>query len=330
MTPRKRRAPERLPVRREEGILSRAASALFDLAAARPGATGGILVFAIVLGTVSANALWYQPQGGHPHPLLRTRDSEHPELLLGFNREPEPENVTTYRIERPDVTETGSIGTPASQRMASDLVKAVQEELMRLGYYAGPADGLAGQMTTAAIATFQRAVKLDETGEASPTLLSSLKARKTAPKPEGTIASATLPVAPEAPAAQVPPAAPAAPVAHSVVPPPRPTVMARPAAPQPQKPAEDIDPVAAAIRSASAPAPAAAKPETASKVAADATLVARIQRGLSKVYADITVDGVAGEGTRQSIRNFEKHYNLPQTGEPNERVLKKLKEIGAL
>ena len=70
--------------------------------------------------------------------------------------------------------------------------------------------------------------------------------------------------------------------------------------------------------------------ETASKVAADATLVARIQRGLSKVYADITVDGVAGEGTRQSIRNFEKHYNLPQTGEPNERVLKKLKEIGAL
>ena len=328
MTPRKRRAPERTPVRREEGILSRAASALFDLAAARPGATGGVIVFAIILGTVSANALWYQPQGGHPHPLLRTRDSEHPELLLGFNREPESQNVTTYRIERPDVTETGSIGTPSSQRMASDLVKAVQDELMRLGYYAGPADGLAGQMTTAAIATFQRAAKLDETGEASPTLLSALKARKTAPRPEASIAAVTPPAAPAAPAVQAVPAAPAAPVAHAVVPPPRPTVMARPVAPQ--KPIEDIDAVAAAIRSASAPAPAAAKPDAAGKVAADTALVARIQRGLSKVYADITVDGVAGDGTRQSIRNFEKHYNLPQTGEPNERVLKKLKEIGAL
>ncbi|MNI99193.1 putative peptidoglycan binding domain protein [compost metagenome] len=47
-------------------------------------------------------------------------------------------------------------------------------------------------------------------------------------------------------------------------------------------------------------------------------------------YADIVVDGVAGDQTRAAIRHFEKHYRLPQTGEPNAKVLKKLKEIGAL
>jgi len=60
-------------------------------------------------------------------------------------------------------------------------------------------------------------------------------------------------------------------------------------------------------------------------------LVQQIQSGLSNIaYADITVDGVAGSQTRAAISAFEKHYRLPVTGEPNETVLKKLLEIGAL
>ena len=47
-------------------------------------------------------------------------------------------------------------------------------------------------------------------------------------------------------------------------------------------------------------------------------------------YANVGVDGVAGEQTRAAIRHFQKHYNLPENGEPSEAVLKKLKEIGAL
>ncbi len=60
-------------------------------------------------------------------------------------------------------------------------------------------------------------------------------------------------------------------------------------------------------------------------------LVRQIQSGLSNIaYADITVDGVAGSQTRAAISAFEKHYRLPVTGEPNETVLNKLLEIGAL
>ncbi len=36
------------------------------------------------------------------------------------------------------------------------------------------------------------------------------------------------------------------------------------------------------------------------------------------------------EQTRAAIRHFQKHYNLPEDGEPNQAVLKKLKEIGAI
>ena len=91
--------------------------------------------------------------------------------------------------------------------------------------------------------------------------------------------------------------------------------------------AEEADPVAAAILKAEAdPAVTAA---VSRPVPSD--LVMKIQKGLSNIaYADIVVDGLAGERTRTAIRHFEKHYRLPVTGEPNERVLAKLKDIGAL
>jgi len=60
-------------------------------------------------------------------------------------------------------------------------------------------------------------------------------------------------------------------------------------------------------------------------------LVPQIQRGLSNIaYADVGVDGVAGAQTKAAIRRFRRHYRLPETGEPDELVLKKLKSIGAL
>jgi hypothetical protein len=109
------------------------------------------------------------------------------------------------------------------------------------------------------------------------------------------------------------------------------------------RPPEDVsatieDPVAAAIRaSGSTPKPAtAAKPaaprrDVVTEIAASTDLVFQIQRGLSNIaYTDITVDGVAGSQTKAAIRRFEKHYRLPETGQPNEMVLKKLKSIGAL
>ncbi|MBP1853288.1 peptidoglycan-binding domain-containing protein [Rhizobium halophytocola] len=118
-----------------------------------------------------------------------------------------------------------------------------------------------------------------------------------------------------------------------------------------------VDPVAAAILSADASLPAdpalpsprpkavatggdvaSAVPVRAEPVAAvpqdpaqSVEMVLEIQRGLSNIaYTDVTVDGVAGAQTRAAIRHFEHHYRLPETGEPNEQVLNKLRSIGAL
>ncbi|WP_337184875.1 peptidoglycan-binding protein [Shinella sp.] len=90
---------------------------------------------------------------------------------------------------------------------------------------------------------------------------------------------------------------------------------------------EEADPVAAAILRAEA------DPGVTSAVArpVPSELVMQIQKGLSNIaYTDIAVDGLIGEKTRTAIRHFEKHYRLPVTGEPNEQVLAKLKDIGAL
>ena len=99
----------------------------------------------------------------------------------------------------------------------------------------------------------------------------------------------------------------------------------RPAAAQAVE--EETDPVALAIMQAEA------DPAVTSAVSkpVPSDLVMKIQKGLSNIaYADIAVDGLIGERTRTAIRHFEKHYRLPVTGEPNEQVLAKLKDIGAL
>ena len=84
------------------------------------------------------------------------------------------------------------------------------------------------------------------------------------------------------------------------------------------------DPGVGAIRRRSRRRSAAARP-------AASDLVAEIQTGLRNIaYSDVAVDGIAGEKTKAAIRNFEKNYRLPPTGEPSRRVLDKLKSIGAL
>ncbi|OHV75616.1 peptidoglycan-binding protein [Rhizobium sp. LCM 4573] len=357
MTARKRKSPERRKPAKGPGLPLRLATAVAGGARAGIGAVAGSLgaaaarhprivagasAFIVVFSFVAANALWYQP-GGHPSPFLATRDLEYPNAIAGYRpmRRAAPEEVTTFRIERADESAPAeSAGTmPAAapvsapvpapgaqapqapqvpQQTAPDraLIAEVQRELSRRGLYEGADDGLMGPRTAAAILSFQEAAGLERTGGASTELLAALKA--------GTqVATRT------AEPAQQPAEAPRAPV----------TVV--PAA----RPAENIhageDPVAAAIRSAekspSTRPPintgGAARQVSASRstILPPSELVLQIQRGLSNIaYADVAVDGVAGDQTKAAIRRFEKHYRLPETGEPNEQVLKKLKSIGAL
>lgn len=65
-------------------------------------------------------------------------------------------------------------------------VKAVQERLNALGYDAGPADGLTGGRTRAAILAFQRENNLPQNGSASAALLQALEQWRPNRRPEST------------------------------------------------------------------------------------------------------------------------------------------------
>ncbi len=329
MTPPKRKSPKRKKQVQEPGFLSRLLRATGRAAASHPRALFGSSTFAVVFGFISANALWYQP-GDHPAPFLATRDPGDPNGIAGYRPAPRtpPEAVTTFRIAREDpaAPATGpATGSPATAPFSDqdpvglaqrDLVAEVQRQLARRGLYHGIADGLIGPQTSAAILFFQETEGLPQTGEATAELLAALNATPAAAIETASVDPRPLPIE----AIAVPAARPAPVVSAAVE-----------------------DPVAAAIRASNsdhAPpgkAPGKASPASAAArdyrpdIAASADLVIQIQRGLSNIaYTDISVDGVAGAQTKAAIRRFEKHYRLPETGEPNELVLKKLKSIGAL
>ena len=80
------------------------------------------------------------------------------------------------------------------------------------------------------------------------------------------------------------------------------------------------------------PAPRPAAPSAAAPAAApqstDARIV-RIQAGLKAFGNDgIALDGVVGARTRAAIREFQALFGLPETGEPDEAVYAKMREIG--
>lgn len=320
MAPRKRKQPERKKAARHAPGLAVRGLALAGqggalagrLMARHPLVSGGSAAFIVVFSFVAANAMWYQ-QGAHPSPLLRTRvplvSAETAQrIAIAKGEEIEPRKVTTFVIEREgeakednveDVIASASadlpVEKPSPERVASvpvapasKLVADIQKELNRIGLYDGVADGRSGPRTAAAILRFEAQAGRGETGTASTGLLQALRA---------------------APAGKA-----------AVMPAGRPLV-------EPQGNGVEIDPVAAAIRSAEKQGTMIPRAD----IPVSSELVLNIQKGLSNLaYADVAVDGVAGEQTRAAIRHFEKHYRLPQTGEPNAKVLKKLKEIGAL
>lgn len=279
------------------GLGLQGASALGGVIGRNPSVAGGTAAFLVIFSFVAANALWYQP-GAHPHPFLRTRDPLFPNVLGARPIvEEQSGNVTTFKIQRQDEADaTQTNATPPAAptgQQPSQIVMDIQTELVRRGLYNGTPDGVIGPRTSAAILFFEETVGMQQTGEATPDVLAALRTDAIGPS--------AVPM---------------------------------------EKPREDVtskasteDPVAAAIRNAeksvkTAPAPSK---KALSAELSSVDLVLKIQKGLSNMaYTNVGVDGVPGEQTRTAIRHFQKHYNLPENGEPSEAVLKKLKEIGAL
>jgi peptidoglycan hydrolase-like protein with peptidoglycan-binding domain len=310
--PRQRVSPDLLEdeTGNGQGILGM----LGSVVSAHPSLAGGSVAFAVIFGFVATNALWHQP-GQHPAPILKTRDvasstlplaSAQPDAMTPLIKGAPTRTVTTYRIERSDDTPTASIPVPVapapavpqvspevSAAPASDpLLVQIQTVLARKGLYSGEIDGLMGPKSAAAIRAWEKTNGYTETGEASAALLAIMDQAS---------------------------------VQSRMQPPPVEVASSQPVALPTPKPVPAAPVVASDARAGEPVTIPAAIAQGASE------LVQRIQSGLSNIaYADITVDGVAGSQTRAAISAFEKHYRLPVTGQPNEIVLKKLIEIGAL
>ncbi|MEQ8479637.1 MAG: peptidoglycan-binding domain-containing protein [Hoeflea sp.] len=329
-----------------------ALGALGRLVSAHPSLAGGTVAFTVIFGFIASNALWSQP-GRHPAPILKTRDVAGPAARALTEAPAAPaldvtapmfgdvpvRTVTTFRIERSDETPTASIPVPnptpvtlsspvsrpnarpetvasapapapevAAQPQplpkADPVLVQMQEILARKGLYSGEIDGLMGPKSAAAIRAWEKANGYVQTGEASPGLLAVMQTPVQVPE--------RAPVQTQQPPAEAPvPAVETVSLDEVPAPKSRPEPVTVPA-------------TGTGASSAAAPEPAAILPEAGE-------LVRKIQSGLSNIaYADITVDGVAGAQTKNAIRAFEKHYRLPVTGEPNQAVLDKLLEIGAL
>ncbi|MDJ0931806.1 peptidoglycan-binding domain-containing protein [Breoghania sp.] len=139
----------------------RATGVAFD----NPVAAGGTLVMLLTASLIVANALSFQP-GKHPAPLFATRDT-------GVEQSVQP--------ERPK---------------PSELVTDLQNSLTRMGYYAGPVDGLDGPRTQDAIRAYERASGLAVTGRPSHALrarliLEDVALPRTAPTPPASSSSSS-------------------------------------------------------------------------------------------------------------------------------------------
>ncbi|WP_162894687.1 peptidoglycan-binding domain-containing protein [Rhizobium terrae] len=324
MTARKRKSPDRKKNVRQPGLVSSLAMGAGRAAARHPKTLFGVATFGIVFSFVAANALWYQP-GGHPSPFLATRDATDPNRIAGYRpmRRIAPDDVTTFRIERaapaaaPPAVTPAPVSPPAAAPLPAGIPAASPAQR--------PAPPQAAPQQTAA---------------------------HPAPAPAPSAAPPAAPPVSKPVQAETARTAPSAPARGAQPMPPKPVPASRPVE---NASARGEDAVAAAIRAAdrkpfmTPPAdipnstgsnpgrsvpPSAQKPAAPLSSAPDAkpsSLVLQIQRGLSNIaYADVEVDGVAGSQTKAAIRRFQKHYRLPETGEPDEMVLKKLKSIGAL
>lgn len=296
---------------KEPGILGM----LGALVSAHPSLAGGSVAFAVIFGFVATNALWHQP-GQHPAPILKTRDSGTSVPLAAAKRDAltpliqsvPTRTVTTYRIERSDDTPTASIPVPNADPAPAIAPAAPATPAVAETPAPPVADPVLTQIQTilAGKGLYQGAID----GLMGPKSAAAIRAWEKANDYTETGEATTALLA----------------------------IMDQDSA----KPAPvEVTSAEPAVRPAPIPRPApavaadnrAGEPVTVPAVAAEgpSELVRQIQSGLSNIaYADITVDGVAGSQTRAAISAFEKHYRLPVTGEPNETVLNKLLEIGAL
>lgn len=362
MTARKRKAPDRrkAPVK-QPGLLVQALTALSRALTRHPRRVAGLLSVCVASSFVAANALWYQPEG-HPAPFFRTRDATDPNGIAGYRplSRPHDSDVTTIRIQRAtdeDLRQIIRAEAPAPAKQSAPA-QAAQIPATQAPAAQAPATQPAAQPISIA-AAIHAAEPQASAQNAQASTSANGSANVGHPVPEQPVGSIKGPIAVPvqrpsgslkgedpvaaairtaergASAAQAMPRPPAdIPAASKAAKPDQAPLKPQPVSATPRVPTANGLPPA----TVQSPAKQAASAQSLANHAPapmpageNAALIMQIQRGLLNIaYTDVTVDGVAGAQTKAAIRHFQKHYRLPENGEPSELVLRKLKSIGAL
>lgn len=297
-----------------------------DFIVRNPVMTGGATAFMVVLSFVSANALWYQPEA-HQSVFFRTRPdfvfkptprAVLPGTAAARSADAEPaEQVAAATQPAAEPVETADVSPdrlnavvdddmlPALAPKADLEIARLQQRLSMLGIYKGPVDGFTGPQTREAVDRWRALQKKLGVAEAS--------------VPAG--------VAPEAPQEDA-----IAKAIEVAVPTPR---------PQPQPVAQPVaQPVVRKAETPAKPKPDLAsfrKPETVSASPAVQTIrvssqdIVRVQAGLKAFGNDtVPVNGQPGKATEAAVRQFQKMFGLRVTGQIDEALIGKMREIGLI
>ena len=123
-----------------------------------------IVVAVIAAGAILLNALYRQP-GPHPAPIFAVK----PRPVAS-----EPADIVPVMPRaRPDSLVAPKADAPARSR--ADIIADIQRELSRRALYDGPADGVLGPKTDAAIRDAETAAKLKATGEPTEDVLRAIQ-----------------------------------------------------------------------------------------------------------------------------------------------------------
>jgi len=286
-----------------------------------PVLTGGATAFVVVLGFVSANALWYQPEA-HNAVFFKTRADfvfkATPRAVLPgtvVEKAPETASAETSQTAAPqpstDAAElspdrlqvTGSVDEmlPALAPNADLEIARLQQRLLTLGIYQGAVDGFTGPQTREAIERWQ-----------------ALQKKLGVPAQ-----NAAAPASSEDDVAKV---------IDLAVPTPRPEPAVLKVNETPKR-APDL--ASLQSKSAQEKKQVASVPASVPAIEQQARIssqdIVRVQAGL-KAFGNerVSVDGVPGKSTQDAIREFQKLFNLRVTGEVDAALISKMREIGLI
>lgn len=288
-----------------------------------PLLTGGATAFLVVMGFVSANALWYQPQP-HDNTFFRTRpdlvfvptpkstllsstannNDKQSELKSGVSQSTKPDDEVRDKLRQIASLNNVELSDelPALAPNADLEIAKIQQKLRSLGLYDGMVDGLPGPKTRQAVEQWQLLQK--KAGEDVPATFESQK-KATSPSIE-TIIQVAIPEA--------------RPRQQNAVSPDKISLK------QQQPPAKLDAKLEQSARSDNIQVPSKtnAHPVTSQDIV-------RVQAGLKAFGNDlIIVDGVAGKSTQDAIRDFQKLFGMQITGQVDVELISKMREIGLI